>query len=80
MTRPNLSPAQDPHAFLDGYLNNHPEDVVVLDEPVSAEEGITGLIYELTALGRAEMVLCRRVGDLGVPVLSNVFASRERVS
>lgn len=78
MTAP--SPRQDPHAFLDAYLAAHPEDVLVVDDPVPADEGVTGLIYELAARGRREMVLCRDVEGLGVPVLSNVFASRERVA
>lgn len=80
MTYPNLSTEQDPHAFLAGYLREHPDDVVVVDEPVSADETITGLIYELAARGRSEMVLCRHVGESGIPVLSNVFASRERIA
>ena len=79
MTRPTPS-HQDPHTFLHEYLAAHPEDVVVIDDPVPAEEGLTGLVYELREQGRSEMVLCRSVGDLGVPVLTNVFASRTRIS
>jgi UbiD family decarboxylase len=71
---------QDPHEFLDSYLAEHPDDVVVVDDPVAADEGVTGLIYELTAAGRDEMVLCREVEGLDVPVLSNVFASRRRIA
>ncbi|WP_219416748.1 UbiD family decarboxylase [Pseudonocardia nigra] len=85
MTYPGLSVRQDPHAFLDSYLAEHPDDVVVVDDAVAADEGVTGLIYELTAAGRDEMVLCRKVdglsaGEIGVPVLSNVFASRRRIA
>lgn len=80
MTYPSLSPEQDPHAFLTDYLREHPDDVVVVEEPVSADETITGLIYELAARGRRDMVLCRQVGDARIPVLSNVFASRARVA
>jgi 2,5-furandicarboxylate decarboxylase 1 len=71
---------QDPHEFLASYLADHPDDVLVVDDAVSADEGVTGLIYELTAAGRDEMVLCRRVDGLDVPVLSNVFASRRRIA
>lgn len=80
MTYPDLSPAQDAHVFLTDYLGDHPEDVVVVDQPVPADESMTGLIYELAAAGRSEMVLCRNVEGLDVPVLSNVFASRTRVA
>lgn len=72
--------SQDPHEFLDTYLSEYPDDVVVVDDPVAADEGVTGLIYELTAAGRDAMVLCRKVDGLNVPVLSNVFASRRRIA
>lgn len=78
MTYPNLSTRQDPHRFLEDYLDDHPDDVFVVDEPVPADEGVTGLIYELAAAGRREMVLCRDVA--GAPVVSNVFGSRVRVA
>lgn len=76
----DVSPSQDPHAFVEDYRRDHPEDVLVLGEPVPADQGVTGLIYELTALGRRPMVLCRKVDGLDVPVVSNVFASRERIA
>ena len=80
MNRAEPSARQDPHAFVQDYLAAHPDDVLVVDEPVPAEEGVTGLVYELAARGRREMLLCRDVGGLGVPVVSNVFASRERIA
>ncbi|MEU6267846.1 UbiD family decarboxylase [Saccharopolyspora shandongensis] len=76
----NLSPRQDAHAFLADYRRAHPDDVLVIDEPVSAEEGITGLIYELIARGRDEMLVCNKVDGVETPVVSNVFASRRRIS
>ncbi|MEV6232398.1 UbiD family decarboxylase [Saccharopolyspora shandongensis] len=76
----NLSPRQDAHAFLADYRRAHPDDVLVIDEPVSAEEGVTGLIYELIARGRDEMLVCNEVDGLESPVVSNVFASRRRIS
>ncbi|PSK97835.1 4-hydroxy-3-polyprenylbenzoate decarboxylase [Murinocardiopsis flavida] len=80
MNRPESSSRQDPHVFLAEYLATYPEDVLVVDETVPSDEGVTGLIYELAARGRSEMVLCRDVDGLGVPVVSNVFASRRRVA
>lgn len=80
MTYQNLSRNQDAHAFLEAYLHDHPGDVVVVDDPVPADEGVTGLIYELADRGRRELVLCRKVTGLDVPVVSNVFACRRRIA
>ncbi|WP_280356010.1 UbiD family decarboxylase [Nocardia otitidiscaviarum] len=71
---------QDPHAFLERYRAAHPEDVLTVDDTVPADQGVTGLIYELAARGRADMVLCRKVDGLAVPVVSNMFASRRRIA
>lgn len=80
MTYAELSHRQDPHWFVDDYLAAHPEDVVVVDRTVPTDQGITGLIYELTARGREEMVLCRDVEGIDGPVVSNLFASRTRIA
>ncbi len=80
MTYPGLSRRQDPHAFAADYRTAHPEDVVVIEEGVPADEGITGLIYELTDRGSEQMLLCPKVDGVDVPVLSNVFASRTRIA
>ncbi len=80
MTYPGLSRRQDPHAFAVDYHTAHPEDVVVIEEVVPADEGITGLIYELTDRGSEQMLLCPKVDGVDVPVLSNVFASRTRIA
>lgn len=79
MNHAEPSPRQDLHRFLDDYLEAHPEDVLVVEDVVPAQEGVTGLIYELTARRRSDMVLCRKIAGLDVPVLSNVFASRARI-
>ncbi|RDI56046.1 UbiD family decarboxylase [Nocardia mexicana] len=80
MTYSHLSPRQDPHAFVDDYRTEHPEDVLVIEDRVPADQGVTGLIYELAARGRDEMLLCRNVDGVGVPVVSNMFASRTRIA
>jgi len=71
---------QDPHFFLDRYRAEFPDDVLVLDDPVSADEGVTGVVYELAAAGRRELVQFQKVTGLDVPVVSNMFASRERIA
>ena len=75
-----LSVRQDPHAFLDGYRAAYPEDVLTVEDEVSGDEGVTGLIYALAARQRSDMVLCRNVSGISVPVVSNMFASRERIA
>lgn len=75
-----MTTSQDPHAFLDWYRRCYPDDVLAVDDPVSADEEITGLIYELAARNRSPLILCHSVTGLAVPVLSNVFASRTRIA
>ncbi|WP_405138702.1 UbiD family decarboxylase [Nocardia sp. NBC_01388] len=80
MTYSELSRRQDPHAFLNDYLAAYPEDVLTVEDALDADQGVTGLIYELAARGREEMLLCRKVDGVAVPVVSNVFASRRRIA
>ena len=47
----------------------------MLDEPVSADQEITALAQALAAQGRHPMLVFNHVGDLGVQVVTNVFAS-----
>ncbi|MFB8006098.1 UbiD family decarboxylase [Nocardia sp. NPDC056000] len=76
----DLAPQQDSHAFVDRYRAEYPEDVLVIDDVVAADQGVTGLIYELATRGREEMLLCRKVNGIEVPVVSNMFASRTRIA
>lgn len=80
MTYSELSQRQDPHTFLESYLAAQPDDVLVVDDVIPADQGVTGLIYELAARGRDEMLFCRKVNGVGVPVVSNMFASRHRIA
>lgn len=75
-----LSEGQDAHQFLADYLQRYPEDALVIDSQVDAHEGVTGLIYELASDQRAPMLWCQNVAGVPTPVLSNVFASRTRIS
>lgn len=75
-----MTATQDPHAFLDWYRRHYPDDLLVIDDPVSRNEEITGLLYELAARNQSQLVLCNSVTGLDVPVLSNVFASRKRIA
>lgn len=76
----SLDTRQDLHTFVAEYLERHPEDVQIVDEPIGRDQDVTALTMELRSRGRAPMVLCRDVQGLGMPLLTNVFASRPRVA
>ena len=44
--------SQDLHDCLAEYRRQHPEDVVVMEERVSADQDVTALVWELAARGR----------------------------
>jgi 2,5-furandicarboxylate decarboxylase 1 len=72
--------AQDFHEFLADYRAKHPDDVLVIDEVVSADQDITGVVWTLAARGKHPMLLFERVHGLGVKVVTNIFGSRERAA
>lgn len=72
--------SQDFQAFLAAYRERHPQDVLVLDEPVSGDQVLTALVQQLALQGRRPVILAERVEGLEVPVVTNLFASRERVA
>lgn len=71
---------QDFQSFLAAYREQHPEDVLVLDQPVPADQVLTALVGELALRGRRPLVFAPQVQGLGVPVATNTFASRERIA
>ena len=71
---------QDIRHFLEGYTTAHPDDVLVVDDEVSADQEITGLVWTLAARGRHPLVVCNRVRGLNTKVVTNLFGSRERVA
>lgn len=71
---------QDIRAFLADYRRRHPDDVLTLADQVSADQEVTALIWQLAAEGRAPMLVLEHVAGLGVPVVTNIFGSRERIA
>lgn len=71
---------QDLRAFLAAYRQRYGDDVLVIDEPVSPDQGVTAIVEELETNGQAPIVWCRNVENLGVEVVTNVFGSRARVA
>ena len=74
-----VSDRQDFHQFLDRYRSDHPDDVMVVQEEVSADEDVTAVTSLLAAKQRDPLILFERVRGLDVPVVTNVFGSRRRI-
>jgi 4-hydroxy-3-polyprenylbenzoate decarboxylase len=77
---PSAADGQDFHRFLDRYRREHPEDVLVVAEEVSGDQDITAVVAELAACDRHPVLVFERVAGVGTRVVTNVFASRERVA
>ncbi len=71
--------SQDLHDCLAEYRRQHPEDVLVVEERVSADQDVTALVWELAARGCAPVVWCNDVDGRG-PLVTNLFASRPRIA
>lgn len=71
--------SQDFHQFLAAYREAFPDDVLHIREPVGANQDPTALVWALAAQGRHPALVFDRVDGLGAPLVTNLFASRERV-
>ena len=71
---------QDIRTFLARYHAEHGDDVLTVTDEVSADQDATALIWQLAAQGRHPMLVLERVEGLGVPVVTNIFGSRERIA
>ena len=69
---------QDFHAFLQNYLRRYPEDVVRIEERLSADQEVTALASTLAAQGRYPLLVLEDVD--GTRVATNLFSSRERIA
>ncbi|MBE7418720.1 MAG: UbiD family decarboxylase [Ideonella sp.] len=70
---------QDLHRFLAVYRELYPDDVLSLREPVSRDQDVTAAVWSLAARGQHPALMFERVEGLSGPLLTNLFASRERV-
>jgi 4-hydroxy-3-polyprenylbenzoate decarboxylase len=78
-TDPLAEAGQDLHRFLDAYREHFPQDVLTVREPVGRDQDVTAAVWTLAAQGRHPALVFERVQDLGVPLVTNLFASRERI-
>ena len=70
---------QDLGAFLAAYQRGHGEDVVTVAEPVSDDQDITAVVWELASRGRRPLLRFTDVAGCDREVVTNVFACRTRI-
>jgi 4-hydroxy-3-polyprenylbenzoate decarboxylase len=71
--------SQDFHTFLAAYRAAYPDDVLTVREPVAADQDPTALVWALAAQNRHPAIVFENVAGLATPLVTNLFASRERV-
>lgn len=72
--------SQDLHDFLPAYADAFPNDVLRFSDRVSPIEDITAVVWELARQNRDEILHFTNVDQLGVEVVTNMFASRTRIA
>ncbi len=76
----DFSISQDLHEFVSSYQEGYPDDVLTIDEQVSAVQEITSVVWQLAGADRHEMLRFTDVDGIGCEVVTNVFASRRRIA
>jgi UbiD family decarboxylase len=79
MARNPFCATQDFHRFAFEYRERYPDDVLTLEQPVSADQDVTALVHELAARGQHPMLVYEQVDGIETPLVTNFFASRERI-
>lgn len=70
---------QDLRFFLEEIKNKFPEDIKYIKDEVSTEYEITAIMMELEKKG-SPLVIFENVKNNKIPVVSNILASRKRIS
>ena len=70
---------QDLSTFLAAYEREHRDDVITVTEPVSDNQDITAVVWELASRGRHELLRFTDVAGCSREVVTNVFACRTRI-
>ncbi len=71
--------SQDFHQFLRQYRQLHPDDVLAVREELDGGEDATALVWQLASENRHPLLVCERVRGIDTALVTNLFASRERV-
>ncbi|MBS0593310.1 MAG: UbiD family decarboxylase [Proteobacteria bacterium] len=70
---------QDLHRFIAVYRELYPDDVLSFHDPVGRDQDVTAAVWSLAARGLHPALLFEHVEGLRGPLVTNLFASRERV-
>ena len=70
---------QDLQDFLRGYQAAHPDDVCTVDRPVSLDQDISAVVWELAERDQHPLLRFTRVEGADREVVTNLFASRLRI-
>ena len=54
--------------------------MLVVEERVSADQDVTAFVWELAARGQGPVIWCNDVDGRGIPLVTNLFASRTRIA
>lgn len=71
---------QDFQSFARDYRDRFPEDVLHVQTPLGDGQDVTALVEALALQGRSPMLVCDQVPGSDCPLITNVFASRERIA
>ncbi len=82
MRAASMTHNQDLRTFLHDYRAAHPDDVLTFKDEASADQDTTAVIWELASRGLHPMLVFEKVAGLAlpVPVVTNIFGSRERIA
>ncbi len=76
---PLADTGQDLHGFIAAYREHFPQDVLTVRETVGRDQDVTATVWALAAQGRHPALVFEQVQGLQTPLVTNLFASRERV-
>lgn len=71
---------QDFQDFARDYRARFPQDVLQVSAPLGDGQDVTALVEALALQGRAPMLSFDRVPGCALPLVTNVFASRDRIA
>lgn len=70
----------DLQSFLSQYVSAHPEDVVRVREKLPPDYQVTALAMAAEQMAEPPVIICDAVEGAGMPVVTNLFASRARIA
>ncbi|MCS6843172.1 MAG: UbiD family decarboxylase [Caldilineales bacterium] len=70
----------DLQSFLVQYMSDYPEDVVRVTEALPRDYQVTALAMATEQMAEPPVIVCDAVEAAGMPVVTNLFASRVRIA